>query len=172
MMKTYEEFMEKLNKKMKSSDAFYYELLKNVVNNPNRYTGIFRVSNAKTKLVQNVTQSREIKFGDFMEDIVTEYIAGMGYTNLNKSIGSDENGDALSADQVFKTEGCVYLIEQKIRDDHDSTKKRGQYDNFKKKYSLLKKRFPNCRVSASMWFIDDSLVKNRNYYTERDVTRR
>lgn len=40
-----------------------------VVKNPNRYTGIFRLSNAKTKLIQNVTQSREIKFGDFMEEI-------------------------------------------------------------------------------------------------------
>lgn len=74
MILTYEFFVEKLNEKIKSDADFCYELLKNVIDNPHRYTGIFRLSNAKTKLIQNVTQSREIKFGDFMEDIVTIYI--------------------------------------------------------------------------------------------------
>lgn len=164
MIKTYEDFVGKLNNKIKSDDAFYFELLCTVISNPNRYTGIFRLSNAKTKLVQNVTQSREIKFGDFMEDIVTEYIGEMGYQNMSKDIGNDEEGNALSADQVFKRGNTVYLIEQKIRDDHDSTKKRGQYQNFRKKYSLLKRKNPGCTINATMWFIDDSLVKNRNYY--------
>lgn len=166
MIKSYENFVEKLNKKIKSDNDFYFELLCTVVSNPNRYTGIFRLSNAKTKLIQNVTQSREIKFGDFMEDIVTEYIADMGYINLSKSIGNDEDGNTLSADQVFKKDNIVYLIEQKIRDDHDSTKKRGQYQNFKKKYSLLKRQYPTCKINASMWFIDESLVKNKRYYND------
>lgn len=166
MVKSYEYFVDKLNRKIKSDDDFNFELLCTVVSNPNRYTGIFRLSNAKTKLIQNVTQSREIKFGDFMEDIVTEYISDMGYINLNKSIGNDEDGNALSADQVFKKDNVVYLIEQKIRDDHDSTKKRGQYQNFRKKYLLLKHQFPNCKINASMWFIDNSLVKNKRYYTD------
>ena len=110
MIKLYEDFVEKLNRKIKSYNDFYFELLCTVVSNPNRYTGIFRLSNAKTKLIQNVTQSREIKFGDFMEDIVTEYIADMGYTNLQKSIGNDEDGNALSADQVFKKDNTVYFL--------------------------------------------------------------
>lgn len=164
---TYEHFIEVLAKKIKNDDDFYYNLLETVVRNPNRYTGIFRLSNAKTKLMQNATQSREIKFGDFMEEIVTEYIADMGYTNLNKNIGTDEDGNALSADQVFEKGDTVYLIEQKIRDDHDSTKKRGQYDNFYKKYLLLSKRYKDCKINATMWFIDDSLVKNRSYYRQQ-----
>ncbi len=160
----YEAFIDKLNAKIKSDASFYYELLVTVVKNPNRYTGIFRLSNAKTKLLQNVTQSREIKFGDFMEDIVTEYISLMGYENLDKDIGFDDDGNALSADQVFKKAQTIYLIEQKIRDDHDSTKKRGQYANFKKKYTLLKSKFPNHKIVACMWFIDPGLSKNRKYY--------
>ena len=166
MIMPYEDFKRKLDEKVKSDDDFYYELLVTVIKNPNRYTGIFRLSNAKTKLVQNVTQSREIKFGDFMEDIVTDYIGLIGYTNREKSIGYDENGDALSADQVFDDGNTVFLIEQKIRDDHDSTKKRGQYQNFKKKYSLLKRLNAYSRINATMWFIDDSLVKNKRYYLE------
>lgn len=160
----YNSFTEKLERRIKSDDQFYYELLVTVIKNPNRYTGIFRLSNAKTKLIQNVTQSREIKFGDFMEDVVTEYISAMGYKNLSKDIGNDRDGNALSADQVFTNDNTVFLIEQKIRDDHDSTKKRGQYENFRKKYELLKRKYPGHIINASMWFIDDSLAKNKKYY--------
>ena len=177
MIFSYEYFAGRLYGKIKSDESFFYELLVTVVKNPNRYTGIFRLSNAKTKLIQNVTQSREIKFGDFMEEIVTEYIQAMGYANLNKSIGADPQGNPLSADQVFTKGNAVYLIEQKIRDDHDSTKKRGQFENFRKKYSLLKKQYPSCQLYAAMWFIDDSLVKNKGDYLSeasaepmRDVT--
>ena len=61
----------------------------------------------------------------------------------------------------------VCLIEQKIRDDHDSTKKRGQYDNFSRKYTALMEKYPGHEIIAVMWFIDDSLKKNRKYYIER-----
>lgn len=165
MVIAYEHFIDKLNRKITSDAAeFNYELLVSVVKNPNRYTGIFRLSNAKTKLIQNVTQSREIKFGDFMEDIITEYIELMGYQNIDKHIGTDTEGNSLNADQVFMLGDTVYLIEQKIRDDHDSTKKRGQFDNFRKKFTLLKRRFPDKRINATMWFIDETLVKNYRYY--------
>lgn len=166
MIITYEHFMEKLNERIKSGDDFYLELLETVIDNPSRYCGLFRLSNAKTKLIQNVTQSKEIKFGDFMEDIATEYISLIGYSNLSKDIGCDENGDRLSADQVFTKDNIVYLVEQKIRDDHDSTKKRGQFANFDKKIRLIKSQHPNTHLVASMWFIDDGLVKNKNYYLQ------
>ena len=159
MIKNYEDFADELNAKIKSDSDFYYELLITVIKNPQRYTGIFRVSNARTKLLQNVTQSREIKFGDFMEDIITWYISEMGYINLDKNISPE-----LKADQLFRKDGVIYLIEQKIRDDHDSTKKRGQYDNFSKKYSLLRKQYQDYEINAVMWFIDNGLRKNRRYY--------
>ena len=162
MMKKYEDFAHELSGKIKSDDEFYYELLITVIKNPERYTGIFRASNARTKLIQNVTQSREIKFGGFMEDIVTWYIAAMGYDNLSKNITDD-----LEADQLFTDGRTIYLIEQKIRDDHDSTKKRGQYDNFSRKYTALRVKYPGHEVTAVMWFIDDGLRKNRKYYLER-----
>ena len=136
----YEDFISELNRTIKYDAEFYRDLLEKVIDNPRRYTGIFRISNVRTKLIQNATQSREIKFGDFLENIVTEYIKLMGYTNLKKNIGADDTGNVLEADQVFQKENTVYLIEQKVRDDHDSTKKRGQYDNFRKKYPDRSKR--------------------------------
>ena len=100
-----------------------------------------------------------------MEEIITEYIAAMGYKNLDKNIGTDSEGNHLSADQIFTDGKSIFLIEQKIRDDHDSTKKRGQFENFKKKYTLLRNKYPNYTIYASMWFIDDSLKKNKKYYS-------
>lgn len=165
MILPYDVFKRELDRKIRLGPDFVFDVLVSMIRYPNRYTGLFRVSNAKTKLIQNATQSREIKFGDFIEDIVTMYIGLMGYQNLNKDIGTDEGGNTLSADQCF-TDGLanVYLIEQKIRDDHDSTKKRGQYENFRKKFTLLERKYPNYQVVACMWFIDSSLVKNRRYY--------
>ncbi len=128
----YEEYEKMLLNKLQSGNDMYKKLLDTVIKNPERYSGIFRVTNAKSKLVQNLTQSREILFGDFLEDIVTKYIALKGFQNLRKKIIS--NGEKLSIDQYYMDENNVYLVEQKVRDDHDSAKKRGQFNNFLKKY--------------------------------------
>lgn len=162
---TYESFKNKLNLKIFGQDL-NYEIVLNVLKNPKRYIGLFRITNAKTKLIQNVTQSCEIKFGDFVEEILSEYILEMGYKNLDKNIGTNELNNRLNADQVFSCTNFIYLIEQKIRDDHDSTKKRGQYSNLIKKIKVLKSKFPNKKIKACMWFSDESLKKNKKFYSE------
>lgn len=161
----YSNFKKMLKKEVFGEDL-NYQILKTVIENPQRYIGIFRVTSAKTKLIQNITQSCEIKFGDFIENILTEYLSDMGYKNLNKDLGKDEDGNSLSADQVFQHGKNVVLIEQKIRDDHDSTKKRGQYANFVKKIKKLKKMYPTVKIHGIMWFSDDLLKKNKKYYQE------
>lgn len=57
------------------------------------------------------------------------------------------------------------MVQQKIRDNYSSTKKIRQYDNFKKKMNYLINKYPNNKVIGIMWFIDDSLKKNKKYYT-------
>ena len=164
MIITYDEFCDLLLKHIHTGKDFYESLLINVIDNPSRYCGLFRLSNAKMKLMQNVTQSKEIKFGDIIEELTTEYIGRLGYRNFEKYLGQDENGDALNVDQYFTDGNTVYMVEMKIRDDHDSTKKRGQYSNFQKKIKLIKRRNPGKHLDASMWFVDDGLVKNKKYY--------
>ncbi len=161
----YSDFKKMLKKEVFGEDL-NYQILKTVIENPQRYIGIFRVTSAKTKLIQNITQSCEIKFGDFIENILTVYLSDMGYKNLSKDLGKDEDGKSLSADQVFKNGKNVVLLEQKIRDDHDSTKKRGQYANFIKKIKKLKKMYPAYKIHGIMWFSDDLLKKNKKYYLE------
>lgn len=170
MLITYDEFLEILNRRIQSGEDFYQSLLENIIRNPSRYCGLFRLSNAKTKLMQNVTQSKEIKFGDLIEELTTEYLIRLGFTTYDKYLGKDENDDEFYVDQYFSNNETIFMVEMKIRDDHDSTKKRGQYTNFIKKVNLVIKKHPNKFVEASMWFVDDGLKKNRNYYrTEMDA---
>jgi hypothetical protein len=160
----YLKFKSIITKNIRTGLNRYTELIETMIDSPERFTGIFRLTNIKNKVIQNVTQSNEIKLGDAFEDLVTEYLSYLGYENKPKTLGRDTNGDELRADQIFLKNEVIYLVEQKIRDDHDSTKKRGQFTNFGKKIKLLKSKFPNKYLNASMWFIDDGFKKNKNYY--------
>ena len=168
MFLSYEYFTNKLSHKFIVGEDFYVKLLETVIDNPNRYTGIFRISSAKTKLLQNITQSNEIKFGDFMEDIVTDYIGKLGYKNLTKNIGADENGDILNTDQLFlDSENILYLIEQKYVMITIVRKKRS-ISEFYKKVKLLKRQHPDKPLIGVMWFIDDGLSKEQKLLFRRN----
>lgn len=152
----FKEILEKTVYKNAKSD-----LLKKVASYPDRYVGIFRPTTPEVKLIQNITQSHEISFGDFIEDIITRYL-GVFYTNIEKRhMYKDET---ILFDQLFEYNGKIFMLEQKMRDDHDSTKKRGQFENFVKKVEYLKETYPTKEIVAGMWFVDPSLTKNKNYY--------
>ena len=155
----YNEFVSELEKTLyKNAKA---DLINKIANNPDRYIGIFRPTTPKLKLIQNITQSHEISFGDFVEDIITEYL-GKYYKNLEKkAIYKNEN---ILFDQLFEYNNKIFMVEQKMRDDHDSIKKRGQFENFIKKVNYLKETYPNKEIEAGMWFVDQTLVKNKRYY--------
>jgi hypothetical protein len=59
----------------------------------------------------------------------------------------------------------IFFVEQKVRDDHDSSKKRGQIDNFEKKISAILQNYKEKEVVGFFYFIDDSFTKNKNFYT-------
>lgn len=56
-------------------------------------------------------------------------------------------------DQCFKFNNKVYFIEQKIRDDHDSTKKRGQIENFEKKLNEMISKYGERNLVGISYFI-------------------
>ncbi len=107
-------------------------------------------------------QSHEIRFGDAFEELIAEILKELNFSILNKSIVG-ENGDSLSLDQYYEGKGVYYFIEQKVRDDHDSTKKRGQISNFETKLETLYKKHKD-KLVGIMYFIDPDLSKNKNYY--------
>ncbi len=164
MILEYEYFKNCLNSKL--FEDSYSDLLRKIAENPERYIGLFRPTKPKTKLIQNVTQSHEIRFGDALEFIFERYFEAVGFKLHTKRFRVQDDKE-LSIDQLFSKEKTLYMIEQKVRDDHDSTKKVGQFDNFENKYFALTQRYKDCLIIPIMWFIDDSLTKNRKYYLER-----
>lgn len=163
MIIDYSDFKQCLNCRI--FEDTYKNLLKKIAVSPERYIGLFRPTKPKTKLIQNITQSNEIKFGDAFEPIFEKYFEKIGFTILDKTYKLE--GKPLEIDQLIRKGDIIYLIEQKIRDDHDSTKKSGQFDNFVNKYHVVKTQNQDLTVIPIMWFIDDGLHKNRNYYEER-----
>ena len=164
MILEYDTFANKLNKTLFEGSSA--DLLSKIVNSPDRYVGIFRPTKPKTKLIQNITQSHEIKFGDALENIFEDYFKALGFEMLPKRLSAMDTKDNkdYDIDQLFRKGKIIYLIEQKVRDDHDSTKKIGQFSNFEAKYFEIANKYNENVVLPIMWFIDASLKKNKNYY--------
>lgn len=140
------------------------DLLEKISNSPSRYIGLFRPTKPKAKILQNLLQSHEIRFGDAFEHVIEKYLQIKGCEILQKRF-TNSDGDVLNIDQCFRKDGKVFFIEQKIRDDHDSTKKRGQILNFEKKLDITLSKYAEEELIGIFYFIDPELVKNKNYYT-------
>lgn len=140
------------------------ELLRKLAENPERFIGLFRPTKPGAKILQNLLQSHEIRFGDAMEELISEFLKDWGFKVLPKVISSPSNPrEVLDIDQYFTDGKKFFFIEQKVRDDHDSTKKRGQIANFETKLEFLYKKHEQNLVGI-MYFIDPDLTKNKNYY--------
>jgi len=159
-MMDYSKFCTILNKHIFEGEK--KELLKQLAYSPERFIGLFRPSKPGTKVLQYLLQSHEIRFGDALEELIEEILKDLGYSILNKKITTTE-GEQLFLDQFFTDGEKYYFIEQKIRDDHDSTKKRGQMANFEAKLEKLFSVYNN-KLVGIMYFIDPDLEKNKNFY--------
>lgn len=139
------------------------DLIKSLATNPDRFVGLFRYTSAEAKLMQFIFQSREIKFGNALERIVQHIVFDLfGWSSLERKIDED-----LYCDHLGRKGSILLLIEQKVRDDHDSSKKRGQVLNFERKIERLLIRqsdFHTEKIWGIFYFIDPSLTKNKNYY--------
>lgn len=142
------------------------DLIRKIATYPERYVGLFRPTKPKTKIIQNLLQSHEIRFGDAFELLIEEYLNEFGFSILNKKF-VDGSGKYLEVDQMFSSENDIFFVEQKVRDDHDSSKKRGQIDNFEKKVEAILENYSGQRVEGFFYFIDASFHKNKNFYAEK-----
>jgi hypothetical protein len=60
------------------------DLLEKMASSPSRYIGLFRPTKPKAKILQNLLQSHEIRFGDAFERIIEEYFRLKGCEILPK----------------------------------------------------------------------------------------
>lgn len=158
----YKLFKKTMNEKV--SDNEVGKILKRMGAAPSRFTGVFRLGSPVEKLMQNALTSKEIKLGNALEKIIADYLAD---GNLEPLPRRTEDG-AYDFDQLFieKESGRILFIEQKVRDDHDSTKKKGQIQNFLEKKKVLTELYPDSEIVSAMWFIDDTVKKNQKYYLD------
>jgi len=140
------------------------DLLEKISKKPDRYIGLFRPTKPKAKIFQNLLQSNEIRFGNALEILFEKYFEQLGFNNLEKKIVDGK--EYLEFDQIFRRGKFIFFVEQKVRDDHDSTKKRGQIDNFEKKIITLLKKYNENELKCYLYFIDPGLVKNKKYYSQ------
>lgn len=158
----YQLFCQILNKHIFEGEKI--ELLRRISESPERFIGLFRPTKPGAKILQNLLQSHEIRMGGALEEIIEQILKDIGFKILPKNI-KNTKGEQLSIDQYFTDGKNYYFIEQKVRDDHDSTKKRGQISNFEEKLEILRSTHGSNLVGI-MYFIDPDLSKNKNYYDE------
>ena len=107
------------------------------------------------KAINSIVMSSNIRYGDFIEEVVRTFLEENKIkVNKNKK----------NYDLYFKIGKKIYIGEIKMRDNHDSTKKRGQIDNLINKCEAEKMDSSNSFISAIFFFIDNSQVKNYKYY--------
>lgn len=62
------------------------DLLEKIASLPSRYIGLFRPTKPKAKILQNLLQSHEIRFGDAFERVIEEYFRLKGCEIFNEII--------------------------------------------------------------------------------------
>lgn len=139
------------------------KLIDSIAKNPLRYVGLFRPTKPRAKLLQNILQSQEIRMGDALEEIVRGYLEEGGCELLDGGVVIE--GEEKNIDLHFRKGGDVFVIEQKIRDDHDSTKKKGQFRDLSSKLEYAVSQNGAGKTRGGVFFVDPSLNKNRNYYS-------
>ena len=80
-------------------------LIEKIAKYPNRYIGLFRPTKPKAKILQNLLQSHEIRFGDAFEEVIEEYFKEFGYEILEKkfNIFIEINGETLETQMTAKS---------------------------------------------------------------------
>lgn len=160
---TYDRFAQILNEYLEREALL--SLIKSMVEHPERFTGPFRPSTQVEKLLQHILQSKEILFGDAVEEVFAAILQASGYERQEGTLQKGKK--KLECDLLFKTPDRVrlLLVEQKLRDDHDSTKRRGQIDNFREKVDLVEQTY-GCTMHAIMHFVDPAFRKNKVFYSD------
>jgi hypothetical protein len=88
-------------------------LLEKISDKPERYVGLFRSTKPMAKILQNLLQSQEIKYGNAFEKLIESYLIESGFTVLPKKIPEGKVNDRLIIDQCFRIKEKIYFIEQK-----------------------------------------------------------
>lgn len=158
------------------TDKLFEEIFNKYFNKESLETGIFKKFLDKPAIllsdfslfegIQKITHSTlvslDIKFGYFLEDLFNAILYSKdGVKQLDRNVKIDNK--KFDYDSHFEYKGVNYILEIKKRDNHDSTKWKGQLENLIEKFNLS----DNTKKRAIIYFIDSTYgVKNKNKYLQ------
>lgn len=154
----YDKFAQIMNQHIILADL-QYSLLTSVLTSPQRFNSEFQLLSAHDKLKNFLMTSLNIKFGYALEKITLAYLSELGFTALDNTLSNS----GLRVDYLGIKDDMILLVEQKIRDDHDSSKRKGQVSNFIIKCHELEQVYSD-NLHKVMWFIDDKFYRNKTFY--------
>ena len=162
----YEDFKNILNEQIVKSSKV--ELLEHIFEYKNSNIIYNNIDYTKNYLLNLLIELQNSNFCNAFKKIFKKYFSELGYQNLDKVIenNNENRREYLDLDQLFTDKKYIYFVEQKVRDDHDSTKKRGQMQNFEDKIISLLKMYNETQIKSYTYFIDPSLIKNKNFYID------
>lgn len=143
-------------------------VIQKMVKSPELLTGFKKINTFSLRLYASFGQANNIKYGNILEAYFQKTLEDMGWELLPRDYALKEeeikfynnDSDKVNVDIVAKKNEKLIFIEQKILDNHDSTKKIGQLRNFQEKASVIYRNYQCLDIYGFEWFIDDSQRKN------------
>lgn len=165
-----------LIKKIDPTNMIPY-IIDKMITKPKLLTGFKKINTFSLRMYASFGQANNIKYGTVLENYFNKYLEEMGWKMLERDYTlTDEekqryqnDSNRVNVDLVAKHEDTIIFIEQKILDNHDSTKKTGQLRNFQEKATVIQRTYPSYDIYGFEWFIDDTQVKNgSNWQTHNE----
>ena len=131
-------------------------------NKRNELSSPIQANSTHDTLFYSVTNSRQISHGTRSEAAIDNIVSSrLGFEVLDNTVWYAKKGEEKpkkrKADHIWRVkEGVIYVVEQKLKDNHDNTKKDGQTDDFNAKVKAVREEHPDERVIGVFWFVEDS----------------
>lgn len=169
---------ERLNQKMNSyvPTNFVKTTLKKLANDSSRLLGSLHANSFELGSIVSYGYSRNNSYGNAIESVFSTILEDNGWKieptkyyldNVDKNklkVHVPSNKKSIAVDQVFSNDNYFVFIEQKIRDDHDTSKAPGQFENYELKFRILNEIVSDKTVIGIMWMIDSDFSRNKKFY--------
>ncbi len=138
------------------------DMLKIWYNHLDELCSPWQANSIRNTLEYCILNVRQIRLGKRSEAAIDKIVSEeLGFEVLNNEVYYKKNGEKTAkprkVDHVWRIkEGIIYVVEQKLKDNHDNTKKDGQVSDFNAKVCAVRERYPDETVIGVFWYLDDT----------------
>lgn len=134
--------------------------------NEKRLVNPYGTTPYKVVLLQTLETSSGIRLGYANQGVISALLEESGYVKLPTTVTAAD-GMTLAIDHLVQKQGVIYMIEQKAKDDHDSSNRLAQLKSFIKKYETVVALYPGIEVVPIFYFLDSRFYKNKKYFQKQ-----